>query len=70
MAAAFARLTCPVLVMTSGMWPTPGAEVVVEEKPSDRTNVRVVNFRNAGHTIDRECYEPFIRWVKEFLRSS
>jgi len=70
MLAALGRLSCPVLVMRGGMWPTPGVAVVVKEEPSDRPNVRVVHFQNAGHTIDRECFEPFIHWVKEFLRGS
>lgn len=67
MLAALGRLGYPVLVMRSGMWPTPGVPVVVEEVPSDRPNVRIVNFRNAGHTIDRECFEPFIARVTSFL---
>ena len=68
MLQALGRVTCPTLVMQSGMWPT-GAPVTVKEAPSDRPNVRVVRFENAGHTIDREHFEPFIEWVKAFLKA-
>jgi hypothetical protein len=65
---ALSRLVCPVLTMRGGMWPTPGVPVELREEPSDRPNVRIVSFRNAGHTFDRECFEPFIAWVGRFLR--
>jgi len=45
----------------------PGLPLEVTEETSDRPNVRVVNFQNAGHTIDRDWFEPFITWVGSFL---
>jgi pimeloyl-ACP methyl ester carboxylesterase len=65
--AALEQVTCPLLLMKSGSFPVPGAEVTVEEEPSDRPNVRVVRFANAGHLIDREQFDDFVHLVREFL---
>lgn len=66
MVAALERLTCPVLLMKSGLFPT-GQPVTIEEVPSEQPNQRVVRFVNAGHVINRECFDDFIRLVREFL---
>lgn len=62
------RVTCPVLLMYSGHFPTPGVPVTLREEPGERPNERVVRFEHAGHLIYREHFELFIRVVTTFLR--
>jgi pimeloyl-ACP methyl ester carboxylesterase len=64
---ALERVTCPLLLMKSGSFPVPGAQVTVAVEPSDRPNVRVVRFENAGHLIDRQQFDDSIRLVRGFL---
>lgn len=66
MEQALQRLTCPVLVMQSSSFPTPGP-FSLEEKPSNQPNVRIIRFANTGHLIHRERFEAFIDEVKRFL---
>jgi hypothetical protein len=68
--AALDRLTCPVLLMKSGMWPTPGAPIRVQEEPSDQPNLRAVRFVNAGHLVPQEAFDDFVRLTQEFLQRS
>jgi N-formylmaleamate deformylase len=67
MTEALGRVTRPTLLIKSGMWPTPGASMHVEEGTSERATVRVVRFVNAGHLVYREHHAPFVRLVREFL---
>jgi pimeloyl-ACP methyl ester carboxylesterase len=64
---ALARVTCPTLLIKSGMWATPGAPVTVREEPSDRPNVRIFRFANAGHLVHREAFDEFMRLTQGFL---
>jgi pimeloyl-ACP methyl ester carboxylesterase len=69
MQQALDRLTCPVFVMRSSMFPAPGAPKSVEEVVSDRPNVRIVRFVNTGHVIYQEQFEPFVTLVRDFLKA-
>lgn len=62
------RIACPVLLMYSGHFPTPGAPVTLREEPGERPNERIVRFEQAGHLIYREHFDLFIRVVMTFLR--
>jgi pimeloyl-ACP methyl ester carboxylesterase len=62
-----ARITCPVLLMYSDHFPTPGAAVIVREEPGERSNEKIVRFEHAGHLIYREHFEQFIGVVTAFL---
>jgi pimeloyl-ACP methyl ester carboxylesterase len=64
---ALGRVTCPTLLIKSGMWPVPGAPVTVREEPSERPNVKAVRFANAGHLVHREARDEFLRVTREFL---
>jgi pimeloyl-ACP methyl ester carboxylesterase len=68
-AEALRRSRCPVLVMKSDHFPTPG-ERRVRDEPSGQPNVRVVRFEHTGHLIHREAFEPFIALVREFFRDT
>jgi N-formylmaleamate deformylase len=67
MSDALARVTCPVLLIKSGMWPVPGAPVTAREEPVDRPNVRVLHFVNAGHLVHREARDEYLRVTQAFL---
>ncbi len=66
-ADALRRSRCPVLVMRSDFFPTPG-ERGIKEEPSERPNVRVVRFEHTGHLIHRDAFEPFVALVREFFQ--
>jgi pimeloyl-ACP methyl ester carboxylesterase len=70
LADALGQVTRPLLLMKSGSFPTPGAEVIVKEEASERPNVRIVRFENAGHLIDRQQFDDFIGLVREFLAAN
>jgi len=62
-----ARVTCPVLLMYSSHFPTPGASVTLREEPGERPNEKIVRFEHAGHLIYREHFEQFIEVITAFL---
>jgi N-formylmaleamate deformylase len=62
-----ARITCPVLLMYSDHFPTPGASVTLREEPGERPNETIVRFEHAGHLIYREHFAQFIGVVTAFL---
>ncbi|MCL5998587.1 MAG: alpha/beta hydrolase [Chloroflexi bacterium] len=68
MMQALGRLTCPVLIMRSSFFPTPGAPKSVEIVKSDRPNVEIVRFVNTGHLIAREQFEPYIKFIRDFFQ--
>ncbi|HEY1351872.1 MAG TPA: alpha/beta hydrolase [Ktedonobacteraceae bacterium] len=61
------RITCPVLLMYSEHFPTPGASVTLREEPGARPNERIVRFEHAGHLIYREHCAQFVEVVRAFL---
>lgn len=65
---ALRRAACPVLVMKSDFFPTPG-ERRLRDEPSDRPNVRVVRFEHTGHLIHRDAFQPFVELTRDFLRA-
>jgi pimeloyl-ACP methyl ester carboxylesterase len=68
MEGALARVNCPVLILKSGFFPQPNTPPTVREEPSDRPNVQVIRFENAGHLIHQECFDDFIAWARRFLQ--
>lgn len=62
-----ARITCPVLLMYSGHFPTPGASMTLREEPGKRPNEKIVYFEHAGHLIYREHFAQFIAVITAFL---
>lgn len=62
------RITCPVLLMYSSHFPTPGAPVTLREEPGERPNETIVRFEDAGHLIYREHFEQFIEIIATFLK--
>lgn len=64
---ALARVGCPVLVMKSDFFPTPGERRIVDE-PRERPNVRLVRFEHTGHVIHSEAFEPFVGLTRDFFR--
>jgi pimeloyl-ACP methyl ester carboxylesterase len=61
------RITCPVLLMYSEHFPTPGASVTLREEPGARPKEKIVRFEHAGHLIYREHFEQFVGVVEAFL---
>ncbi len=68
MTQALQRIPCPVLIMKSSPFPTPGAPQSVQEESSDRPNVKIARFVNTGHLIHREQFDPFIGLVRDFFK--
>lgn len=64
---ALAQVSCPTLMIKSGMFPSPGAAVRVEREPSTQPNIEIVRFVNAGHLIHQHEFELFVSVVKKFL---
>lgn len=62
------RITCPILLMYSQHFPTPGKPVTLREEPGERSNEKIVRFENAGHLIYREHFGQFIEVVTTFLK--
>lgn len=62
------RITCPVLLLYSEHFPTPGTPVTVREEPGERPNEKIVRFEHAGHLIYREHFEQFVAVVTAFLK--
>lgn len=62
------RITCPVLLMYSWHFSTPGTPVTLREEPGERPNEKIVRFENAGHMIYREHFEQFVEVVTTFLK--
>jgi pimeloyl-ACP methyl ester carboxylesterase len=62
------RITCPVLLMYSEHFPTPGTPVTLREEPGERLNEKIVRFEHAGHLIYREHFEQFVKVVTAFLK--
>lgn len=65
---ALGRVTCPALMIKSGMFPQPGAAVYAQAELSDQPNVQVIHFVNAGHLIHQYNYDLFMQVVKSFLQ--
>ncbi len=63
---ALGRITCPMLVMKSDFFPTPG-ERRVHDEASERPNLRIVRFEHTGHLIHRDAFGSFVERVREFL---
>jgi pimeloyl-ACP methyl ester carboxylesterase len=61
-------ITCPVLLMYSEHFSTPGVPVTLREEPGERPNEKIVRFENAGHLIHREHFERFVEVVTMFLK--
>ncbi len=64
---ALLRVECPGLIIKSSFFPKPGAPQYTEEEASDRPNIKIIRFVNAGHLIHREQFDQFIRLVSAFL---
>jgi N-formylmaleamate deformylase len=62
------RITCPVLLLYSEPFPTPGTPVTLREGPGERPNEKIVHFEHAGHLIYREHFEQFVEVVIKFLK--
>lgn len=61
------RVMCPLLLMYSNHFPTPGVPVTLREEPGERPNEKIVRFEHAGHLLYREHFEQFIGVVTTFL---
>lgn len=64
---ALRRVSCPVLILKSSFFPTPGAPRYTREEESELAHVKIIRFVNSGHLIHREQFEPFMTAVKTFL---
>ena len=67
MEAAVARITCPMLLIKSGLGPYSSGPLIVREEPADRPNVRIVHFENTGHVIYRDRFAAFVEQVRAFF---
>jgi pimeloyl-ACP methyl ester carboxylesterase len=63
---ALRQITCPVLIMQSDFYPTPG-EFTLKEQPSKQANVSIVRFEHTGHMIYRERFEAFVELTRRFF---
>jgi pimeloyl-ACP methyl ester carboxylesterase len=61
------RITCPTLIMKSGMFSKPDEPQFIQEEPSERPNVKVIRFVNTGHLIHRDQFDSFIHAVRVFF---
>lgn len=67
MRTALKAITCPVLLMKSGAWPTPGETPYAQPEPSDQPNIQIVRLVHAGHLVHREQPDLFLEVVRGFL---
>jgi N-formylmaleamate deformylase len=67
MQRALEQIQCPVLVIKSGFFPSPGAPKAMHEEPSGQANVRIVRFENVGHFVHQECFEQYVDLLREFF---
>ena len=65
---ALQRVICPVLVMMSAFFPSPGDLHQIRDEYSDQPNLKTVRFENIGHLIHRDGFDQFIRIVEEFFK--
>lgn len=62
------RIACPALLITADV----GAGAIVSQETAQAAvglnpNIQVAHIPNAGHSIRRENFEPYVRVVREFL---
>jgi pimeloyl-ACP methyl ester carboxylesterase len=67
MDAAIARLTCPTLILKSGLAPVSSGPLALREEPSGRANLSIVHFENTGHLLYRDRFSEFVMQVRQFF---